>query len=112
MSIQDIGLKEINGPMVVIDNVPDVSFDEMVELVLDSGETRLGRVVEVEGKRAVIQVFEGTTGLSLTNTRTRFTGKPMEIALSTELLGRIFNGAGKPIDGLGEVYAEKYMDIN
>ncbi len=112
MSIQYIGLKEINGPMVVIDNVPDVSFDEMVELVLDSGETRLGRVVEVEGKRAVIQVFEGTTGLSLTNTRTRFTGKPMEIALSTELLGRIFNGAGKPIDGLGEVYAEKYMDIN
>ncbi len=112
MSIQYIGLKEINGPMVVIDNVPDVSYDEMVELVLDSGETRLGRVVEVEGKRAVIQVFEGTTGLSLTNTRTRFTGKPMEIALSTELLGRIFNGAGKPIDGLGEVYAEKYMDIN
>lgn len=112
MSIQYIGLKEINGPMVVIDNVPDVSYDEMVELVLDSGETRLGRVVEVEGRRAVIQVFEGTTGLSLTNTRTRFTGKPMEIALSTELLGRIFNGAGKPIDGLGEVYAEKYMDIN
>ncbi len=112
MSIQYIGLKEINGPMVVIDHVPDVSFDEMVELVLDSGETRLGRVVEVQGQRAVIQVFEGTSGLSLTNTRTLFTGKPMEIALSTELLGRIFNGAGKPIDGLGEVYAEKYMDIN
>ncbi|MCI8501146.1 MAG: V-type ATP synthase subunit B [Oscillospiraceae bacterium] len=112
MSIQYIGLKEINGPMVVIDHVPDVGFDEMVELVLDSGETRLGRVVEVQGQRAVIQVFEGTSGLSLTNTRTLFTGKPMEIALSTELLGRIFNGAGKPIDGLGEVYAEKYMDIN
>ena len=112
MSIQYIGLKEINGPMVVIDNVPDVAFDEMVELVLDSGETRTGRVVTVEGKRAVIQVFEGTTGLSLTNTRTQFTGKPMELSLSKELLGRIFNGAGKPIDGLGEVYAEKYMDIN
>ena len=112
MSIQYIGLKEINGPMVVIDNVPDVAFDEMVELVLDSGETRTGRVVTVEGKRAVIQVFEGTTGLSLTNTRTQFTGKPMELPLSKELLGRIFNGAGKPIDGLGEVYAEKYMDIN
>ncbi len=112
MSIQYIGLKEIDGPMVVIDNVPDVAFDEMVELVLDSGETRTGRVVTVEGKRAVIQVFEGTTGLSLTNTRTQFTGKPMELPLSKELLGRIFNGAGKPIDGLGEVYAEKYMDIN
>ena len=112
MSIQYIGLKEINGPMVVIDHVPDVSFDEMVELVLDSGETRLGRVVEVEGERAVIQVFEGTTGLSLTNTRTKFTGKPMEIPLSEEMLGRIFNGSGRPIDGLGEVYAEKYADIN
>jgi len=112
MSIQYIGLKEINGPMVVLDNVPNVGYDEMVELVLESGETRLGRVVEVQGERAVIQVFEGTSGLSLTNTRTRFTGKPMEIALSEELLGRIFNGAGKPIDGLGDIYAEKYMDIN
>lgn len=112
MSIQYIGLKEINGPMVVIDHVPDVSFDEMVELVLDSGETRLGRVVEVEGERAVIQVFEGTTGLSLTNTRTKFTGRPMEIPLSEEMLGRIFNGSGRPIDGLGEIYAEKYADIN
>ncbi len=112
MSVQFIGLKEINGPLVVLDHVPDVGFEEIVELLLDDGSTRLGRVVQIEGERVVIQVFEGTNGLSLKNTRTRFLGKPMELPLSTELLGRIFSGAGKPIDGLGDIYAEKYGDIN
>ena len=112
MSVQFIGLKEINGPLVVLDHVPSASFDEIVELLLEDGTTRLGRVVQIEGERVVIQVFEGTNGLSLKNTRTRFLGKPMELPLSTELLGRIFSGAGKPIDGLGEIYAEQYGDIN
>ncbi len=112
MSVQFIGLKEINGPLVVLDHVPNASFDEIVELLLEDGTTRLGRVVQIEGERVVIQVFEGTNGLSLKNTRTRFLGKPMELPLSTELLGRIFSGAGKPIDGLGEIYAEQYGDIN
>ena len=112
MSLQFIGLKEINGPMIILDHVPKVSFDEMVELTTDSGETRLGRVVEIDGDRVMIQVFEGTTGLSLKNTRTRFMGKPMEIPLSLDVMGRIFNGAGKPVDGLGDIAAEKYMDIN
>lgn len=112
MSVQFIGLKEINGPLVVLDHVPNASFDEIVELLMEDGTTRLGRVVQIEGERVVIQVFEGTNGLSLKNTRTRFLGKPMELPLSTELLGRIFSGAGKPIDGLGDIYAEKYGDIN
>ena len=68
--------------------------------------------MQLEGSRAAIQVFEGTNGLSLTNTRTRFKGKPMELPLSLELLGRVFNGSGRPIDGLGEIYAEKSADIN
>ena len=112
MSVQFVGLKEINGPLVVLDQVKGVSFEEMVELMLEDGTIRTGRVVLIEGERAVIQVFEGTRGLSLTNTRTRLLGHPMEMPLSKELLGRVFNGSGRPIDGLGEVFAEKSADIN
>ena len=112
MSLQYVGLSEINGPLVVLDEVDGASYDEMVEIRLDDGSSRLGRVVEVSGKKAVLQVFEGTNGLSLKNTKTRFAGRPMEIPLSTEVLGRVFNGAGRPIDGLGEIFAEKTADIN
>lgn len=112
MSVQFVGLKEINGPLVVLDNVTEVGYEEMVELVLEDGTARAGRVVMLEGKRAVIQVFEGTRSLSLTNTKTRLLGHPMEMSLSKEILGRVMNGSGKPIDGLGEIYAEKYVDIN
>lgn len=112
MALQHIGLKEINGPLVVLDDVQNASFDELVELHLQDGSVRLGRIVQIMGERVVIQVFEGTNTLSLTNNTTRFTGKPMEMPLSTEMLGRIFSGAGKPIDGLGDIYPEKYADIN
>ncbi|MCI5946287.1 MAG: V-type ATP synthase subunit B [Oscillospiraceae bacterium] len=112
MGLQYVGLKEINGPLVVLDNVDNASFDEVVEIRLDDGTQRLGRVVEISGKRVVLQVFEGTKGLSMTNTRTKFTGKPMELALSSEILGRVFSGAGKPIDGLGDIFPEKTADIN
>ncbi|MEG0115517.1 MAG: V-type ATP synthase subunit B [Hydrogenoanaerobacterium sp.] len=112
MSLQFVGLSEINGPLVVLDNVPKVGFDEMVELQLESGATRMGRVVQVDGGRCVIQVFEGTTGISLNNTAVRFLGHPMEMPLSTELLGRVLSGAGKPIDGYGDVFSEKKEDIN
>ncbi len=112
MSIQITGLSSINGPLVVLDHVTGASYDEVVELILENGTTRTGRIVQIEGERIVVQVFEGTNGLSLTNTRTRLTGRPMELALSPEMLGRIFSGAGKPIDGLGEVYGADYRDIN
>ena len=112
MNLKYMGLSEINGPLVVVDNVKNVSYDEMAQIILDNGTQRLARVVEVTEDKAVLQVFEGTKGLSLTNTATRFEGKPMELALSEEMLGRIFSGAGKPIDGLGEIVAEKYRDIN
>ena len=101
MSLQYLGLKEINGPLVFLDHVKGVGYEEMVELRCEDGTSRLGRVVQLEGELAAIQVFEGTNGLSLTNTRTQFKGKPMELSLSKELLGRVFNGSGKPIDGLG-----------
>ena len=112
MSLQYLGLKEINGPLVVLDGVKDVGYDEMAELVLDNGTRRTGRVVQIDGERVVLQVFEGTSSLALNNTRTSFRGHPMEMPLTTELLGRIFNGAGDPIDGLGPVFADKKADIN
>lgn len=112
MSLQYVGLKEISGPLIVLDGVKDVGFDEMTEIRLEDGTTRLGRVVEISGERVVLQVFEGTKGLSLTNTKTKFLGRPMEMPLSPDILGRVFNGSGRPIDGLGEIYPEKMMDIN
>ena len=112
MNLKYIGLSQINGPLVVLDKVSGISYDEMAVLKLDDGTQRLARVVETAEDKAVLQVFEGTKGLSLTNTTTKFQGKPMELPLSTEMLGRIFNGAGKPIDGLGDIFPEKYRDIN
>ena len=112
MSLQYVGLNEINGPLVVLDHVKGASYDEMVDIQLNDGTTRAGRIVQIEGEKVVVQVFEGTNGLSLENTKTRLLGKPMELPVSKEILGRIFSGAGRPIDGLGEVYAEAEMDIN
>jgi V/A-type H+-transporting ATPase subunit B len=112
MALQYVGLNEINGPLVVLDNVSNAFYDEMVEIKLENGTSRMGRVVEIQGRRVVLQVFEGTKGLSLENTRTRFIGKPMEMPLSSDLLGRVFSGSGRPIDGLGDIYAEKSADVN
>ncbi|MFV0395106.1 MAG: V-type ATP synthase subunit B [Coprobacillaceae bacterium] len=112
MSLQYVGLQEINGPLVVLDHVKGASYDEMVEIQVQNQEPRKGRIVQIEGERVVVQVFEGTNTLSLENTKTRLLGKPMELPVSKEILGRVFNGAGTPIDGLGEIYANKSMDIN
>lgn len=112
MLIDYIGVKEINGSLIVLDDVEDASFEEMVEIRLDDGSIRQGRVVQIDGKRVVIQVFEGTRGISLNNTRTRLKGHPMELALSPEILGRVFDGSGRPIDGLGDIYPVRRADIN
>ncbi len=112
MKIQYSGLTDINGPLVCLEGVKGVAYDEIASLQLADGSKRLGRVVQMEGDKVILQVFEGTSGLSLENTRTEFHGKPLEIPLSTEMLGRVFNGAGKPVDGLGPVFAEKTGDIN
>ena len=112
MKIQYAGLAGINGPLVALEGVSGVSYEEMAELYLEDGTKRLGRVVQMDGDRVILQVFEGTAGLSLENTRTVFRGRPLEIPLSREMLGRVFNGAGRPADGLGNVFAEKYGDIN
>lgn len=112
MIYEYIGVKEINGSLIVLDDVDCPSYEEIVEIRLDDGSTRHGRIVAIEGSRAVIQVFEGTRGISLQNTHTQLKGKPMELALSPEIQGRIFNGVGRPIDGLGNIYPEKSMNVN
>lgn len=112
MSLQYFGLHSISGSLVVLDHVEGARFDEMTRIVLEDGTERTGRVAMLEGDKAILQVFEGTHGLSLTNTRTSFTGRPMEMPLSADLLGRVFTGAGRPSDGLGEIMAEKFGDIN
>ena len=111
MSLQYKGLNEINGPLVALDHVKDAAYEEMVEIQCKDG-TRSGRIVAVEGERVVVQVFEGTDSLSLKNTQTRLLGHPMELAVSKEMLGRVFSGTGQPIDGLGPMYSNKSMDIN
>lgn len=111
MAVEYIGLKEINGPLVVLDGVKNASFEEIVEIKVGGG-TRVGQIVQIQGETVVVQVFENTSDMSLTNTVTRLTGKPMMLPLSRELLGRTFNGSGRPIDGLGELFPEKYGDIN
>lgn len=112
MSLQYFGLHSISGSLVVLDQVENAKFDEMARIVLDDGTERTGRVAMLEGDKAILQVFEGTHGLSLTNTRTQFTGRPMEMPLSGDLLGRVFTGAGRPADGLGEIMPEEFRDIN
>ena len=105
-------ISEIKGPLLIIDGVTGAAFDELVEIETPSNEKRLGRVLEIGGGRAVVQVFEGTTGLSVSETKTRFLGKTMKIPVSDQLLGRVFDGLGRPIDSLPDPVGDKFLDIN
>lgn len=112
MSIEYLGLSEINGPLIVLEGVQDAAYEEIVELKVDGREEKLGRIVEVYEDKAVIQVFENTGNMSLKNTHTKLTGHPMEITLSRDILGRVFNGIGQPIDDLGEIVSEDRRNVN
>lgn len=112
MIIKHLNLDEINGSLVSLDGVRDASAEEIVELITNDGTKRTGRIVKIEGERITVQVFEGTRGLSMSNVTTSLTGKPMEIALSPEILGRTFDGLGRPIDGLGDIFPDEKRDVN
>lgn len=120
MAIEYLGLSEIKGPLAVLEGIEGAFYDEIVEFAVgnegDGGisqpQKKLGRIVEINDDKAVVQVFESTSEMSLRNTRTRLTGRPMEIGLSEEILGRTFNGIGEPIDGLGPIRVEEYRDVN
>ena len=112
MAVEYLGLSEINGPLVVLEGVQGAAYDEIVEMTVGGTTKKIGRIIEIYGDKAIIQVFEGTDGMALRNTHTRLTGHPMEIAVSEEMLGRTFNGIGQPIDGLGDIISDIRMDIN
>ena len=99
MAIEYLGLSSINGPLVVLEGVENAFYDEIVEFIVDHNTRKMGRIVELDEDKAVIQVFEGTENMSLDNTHTRLTGHPMEVTVSEEMLGRTFNGIGEAIDG-------------
>ncbi|KAF3082476.1 Vacuolar ATP synthase subunit B, variant 2 [Orbilia oligospora] len=102
----------VNGPLVILDNIKFPRYNEIVELTLPDQTKRAGQVLEVRGNRAIVQVFEGTTGIDVKKTRVEFTGSSLKIPVSEDMLGRIFDGSGKPIDKGPKVFAEDYLDIN
>jgi len=102
---------EITGPLMIVDNVSDVSYGEVVEIITAGGEIRTGQVLDAMTNKAVVQVFERTSGLDTKNTVVRFLGETMKIPVSIDVLGRIFDGAGRPIDGKGEVIPEDRRNI-
>lgn len=112
MAIEYLGLSEINGPLVVLEGVKNASYEEIVNFTWMTGLARSAVLLRFMRTKAVIQVFEGTDGMSLGNTHTRLTGRPMEIGLSPEILGRTFNGIGQPIDGLGDITPDVKLNIN
>jgi len=97
--VQYVGLERMDGPLIFVSDVGDAGFDELVEVRDEEGRTRLGTVLEVSSNVAVVQVLEGTTGLSNRGTRVRFTGRPVSIRVSLDMLGRSFDGLGRPADG-------------
>ena len=106
------GLQKIKGPLIFIENIKNVGFEEMVEITHPNGEKRHGRVLEVGSDIAVVEVFEGTSGLNTTTTKVRFLGEALRLPVTTDMLGRVFNGIGLPIDGGAEPITDIHRDIN
>jgi V/A-type H+/Na+-transporting ATPase subunit B len=105
-------VSQIRGPLVFVERVSDVAFDEMVEVIDPAGHTRVGRVLEIDNNIAVIQLFLSTEGLDITRTRVRFSGDVIRLNVSHSMLGRILDGLGNPIDGGPVILPEKLEDIN
>ncbi len=112
MKIEYTGLEQINGPLVCIRTPKELSFNEQVELILQNGEKRIGNVIALGDDISVIQVYEGTSGMNAKGVRSVLKGRPLELSLSKDMLGRFFDGAGNPIDGLGPINSEIKRDIN
>jgi len=107
-----IKLNKIESSIIEIEDIEKVSYGEVVEVTLEDDSTMVGRVIQVKDGVVQIQVFGDTTGLSSTNTRVKFKGKPFELPLSEDILGRRFNGIGRPIDGGGDIYSQKFYNVN
>ena len=105
-------IQEINGPLMVVRKVEGVTYDELGEIQLPNGDVRRCKVLEVNGDNAVVQLFESSAGINLKDSSVRFLGHPLELPVSGDMLGRVFNGMGRPIDGGPEILAEERRDIN
>ncbi len=105
-------IQEINGPLMVVNKVSGVTYDELAEIELPNGSVRRCKVLEVNGDNAVVQLFESSAGINLAESKVRFLGHPLQLGVSGDMLGRVFNGMGQPIDGGPEILAEEYRDIN
>ncbi|MDD5945075.1 MAG: V-type ATP synthase subunit B [Clostridia bacterium] len=105
-------IQEVAGPLMLVTGVEGVTYDELGEIELSNGETRRCKVLEVNGDTALVQLFESATGINLAESKVRFLGKSLDFGVSPDILGRVFSGMGKPIDGGPEIIPEKRMDIN
>ena len=103
---------EVSGPLMIVDSITDVAYGEVVRIRAPDGKERLGQVLEAQTDKAIIQVFEGTKGLDTDTTTVRFIGETMKLAASPEMVGRVFNGTGRPIDGGPDIIPKKRLDIN
>ena len=105
-------VEEISGPLMMVRMVENVTFDELVEIQLHDGSIRRGKVLEVNGDAAVVQLFESAAGINLADAKVRFLGHPLQLGVSGDMLGRVFNGMGQPIDGGPDILPDEYRDIN
>ncbi|MCI7239603.1 MAG: V-type ATP synthase subunit B [Anaerococcus sp.] len=105
-------VSEVVGPLMLVEGVEGVSFDELVDIKMQTGERRRGRVIEINKDRAMVQIFEGSTGINLESTSVRFLGRPLELGVSEDMIGRAFNGLGEPIDDGPSIIPEEKRDVN
>ncbi len=105
-------INEVNGPLMIVRNVEGVTYDELGEIELPNGDVRRCKVLEVNGDTATVQLFEASAGINLKDSKIRFLGRPLELAVSEDMLGRVFNGMGQPIDGGPDILAVYHRDIN
>ncbi|MBP7952581.1 MAG: V-type ATP synthase subunit B [Enterococcus aquimarinus] len=103
---------EVVGPLMAVDRVAGVKYEELIEVRLQNGEIRQGQVLEVQEDKALVQIFEGTAGINLRDSAVRFLGHPLELGVSEDMVGRVFDGLGRPRDGGADILPEKMMDIN
>ena len=112
MPVEYRTIEEVAGPLMLVRDVQNVTYNELGEIELESGEKRRCRVLEVDGSNALVQLFESSTGINLSNSKVRFLGRQMELGVSEDMLGRVFDGLGRPIDDGPEIIPEKRMDVN
>ena len=105
-------IQEVAGPLMLVQGVENVAFDELAEIELSNGEKRRCRVLEIDGGNALVQLFESSAGINLASSKVRFLGRSMELGVSEDMLSRVFDGLGRPIDDGPEILPEKRLDIN